>query len=64
MCVLLLFAAPICFSTTKCSGKSFGNSLLTFHQCCIELPGVSFVSFGRCFPCPKGTYVCTLDTSS
>ena len=52
--------APVCFSTAYCEGESVTDDLITFGECCLELSGISFASFGQCLLCPKsGTNVCT-----
>ena len=57
--VVMCLVAPVCFiNTTYCGGKSLGDNLVSFHQCCFELSGASFASFGRCLPCPKGMSLC------
>ena len=50
----MYFAAPVCFNTTHCEGKSFSDYLLSFEECCFELSGVSFTSAGRCLLCQTG----------
>ena len=54
----MYFVAPVCFNTTYCGGESarLSYDLVSFHQCCFELYGVSFVSSGQCLLCPKGMY--------
>ena len=55
---MMYFAAPVCFNTTYCGGKSIRDDLLSFGQCCFELFGVSFASPEQCLLCPKsGTYI-------
>ena len=55
----MYFIAPVCFNTTYCGGESarMNDNSVSFHQCCFELHGVSFVTSGQCLQCPKGMYV-------
>ena len=50
----MYLTAPVCFSTPYCGEEPVSHNLLSFHQCCDEVFGVSFVSSGQCLLCPKG----------
>ena len=50
--------APVCFNTNYCGGESVSDNILSFHQCCFILSGISFVSSTRCLLCPTGMCIC------
>ena len=58
LCVVFCtYIAPVCFNTTYCEGESVSDDLMSFDQCCFELPGISFASSGQCLLCPqRGMY--------